>query len=215
MSGRGCWRGVGRRRWRDMVLSWGMIFRGILRAWGLRWPLFWRGCCVLRRLGWRRGCGGGGVVMEWFVFLSSEVEDLGWLLTSVKDHHIIPPSRSVYALSYTAASAAFMACISAFVTAIYTWLHQPAVQSTCHWEIVEQVDAHFKCTPELAVCDISPYLLKPDVSEHARASRQAACGHLVSVFSSPISAHYINIADDSYSNSLVRCCFRYCSCRSS
>jgi hypothetical protein len=155
------------------------------------------------------------VVMEWFVFLSSEVEDLGWLLTTVKDHHIIPPSRSVYALSYTAASAAFMACISAFVTAIYTWLHQPAVQSTCHWEIVEQVDAHFKCTPELAVCDISPYLLKPDVSEHARASRQAACGHLVSVFSSPISAHYINIADDSYSNSLVRCCFHYCSCRSS
>jgi hypothetical protein len=105
-----------------------------------------------------------------------------------------------------------MACISAFVTAIYTWLHQPAVQSTCHWEIVEQVDARFKCTPELAVCDISPYLLKPDVSEHARASRQEACVQLVSP---TVPAKYFNVANDSHSNSLARCCFRYCSYRSS
>jgi hypothetical protein len=111
------------------------------------------------------------------------------LLTPQKEHHIIPPMKLVYTLSYAAASTAFVALTSTFASAIYTRLHQLTVrQTTCHFEMGEQNDAQFKCTPELAVCEISPYLLKHDISEYARARRQEACGQLVRFQLSPLSS---------------------------
>jgi hypothetical protein len=111
------------------------------------------------------------------------------LLIPQKEHHIIPPMKLVYTLSYAAASTAFVALTSTFASAIYTRLHQLTIrQTTCHFEMGEQNDAQFKCTPELAVCEISPYLLKHDISEYARARRQEACGQLVCFQSSLLSS---------------------------
>jgi hypothetical protein len=100
-------------------------------------------------------------------------------LTLLKDH-ILPASRFSSLLSYTTASWILTAFTSTLVSAIYTWKHRLVVQqTTCHLELVKQPDALFRCTRELAVCDISPYLLKSDTSEHARVRRQEACGQLV------------------------------------
>lgn len=52
-------------------------------------------------------------------------------------------------------------------------------QNTCYWQLGQQGDAVFKCTRELAVCDISPYLLKNDNSDRAQRMRAKACAQLV------------------------------------
>jgi hypothetical protein len=120
-----------------------------------------------------RWSGDGMVCLLWLLSLFC-------MLTAHKEHYIIPPLRLVYTLSYAAASTAFVALTSTFASAIYTQLHQNTIrQTTCHFEMGEKNDAQFKCTPEIAVCEISPYLFKHDISEHARSRRQEACGQLV------------------------------------
>ncbi|EAT79276.1 hypothetical protein SNOG_13392 [Parastagonospora nodorum SN15] len=42
----------------------------------------------------------------------------------------------------------------------------------------EHHDATLKCTRELAICEVSPYLVKPNRSEQAVGWRQKACGQL-------------------------------------
>ncbi|OAL02927.1 hypothetical protein IQ06DRAFT_345903 [Phaeosphaeriaceae sp. SRC1lsM3a] len=83
-------------------------------------------------------------------------------------------------LSHIPAFTALIAFVMTFASAVYTWQQRLTMQqNTCYWQLGEKGDAVFKCTRELAVCEISPYLLKNDVSERARSLRQKACEQLV------------------------------------
>lgn len=83
-------------------------------------------------------------------------------------------------LAHIPAFTALIAFVMTFASAVYTWQQRLTMQqNTCYWQLGEKGDAVFKCTRELAVCEISPYLLKNDVSERARSLRQKACEQLV------------------------------------
>jgi hypothetical protein len=95
--------------------------------------------------------------------------------------HKITVSTMSRILSFTATFFASIAFVVGLVCTVYVRQHRDALQrDTCHMELGQQHDAVFKCTRELALCDISPYLLKSDVSESAKNRRQNACGQLVS-----------------------------------
>lgn len=67
-----------------------------------------------------------------------------------------------------------------FGTAVYTWQQRLFMQqNTCFWERGQHGDTVFKCTRELAVCELSPYLFKSDNSDRAQHMRRKACEQLV------------------------------------
>jgi hypothetical protein len=75
---------------------------------------------------------------------------------------------------------AIVSAIASLVSAEYIRQHRLNVrQSTCHWQMAEHDNATLKCTRELAVCEVSLHLMKPDVSEKAVWRRQKACSQLV------------------------------------
>jgi hypothetical protein len=83
-------------------------------------------------------------------------------------------------MSYIASVFAAISFVASTVSAVYVHQHRLAVQqSTCHWQMGAHHDETLHCTRELAICEISPYLLKPDVSEKAVWGRRKACGQLV------------------------------------
>lgn len=98
----------------------------------------------------------------------------------VKDYQQLAVSRTMKSLRSVACTFAVVALVGSAVSAVYSTLHRDAVrQNTCHWTMGEHHDATLKCTRELAVCEVSPYLVKPNLSEQAIGSRQKACGQLV------------------------------------
>ncbi|KAH3994414.1 hypothetical protein HBI56_161790 [Parastagonospora nodorum] len=96
-----------------------------------------------------------------------------------KDYHQLSVSRKLKSLRYVACISAVIALVGSAVSAVYLTLHSTAVRrSTCHWTMGEHHDATLKCTRELAICEVSPYLVKPNRSEQAVGWRQKACGQL-------------------------------------
>jgi hypothetical protein len=83
-------------------------------------------------------------------------------------------------LSYMAYAFAIVSAIANLISAEYIRQHRLNVrQSTCHWQMAEHDNAALKCTRELAVCEVSPHLLKHDLSHWAVLRRQEACSQLV------------------------------------